>query len=125
MLGAGQVQRASSRAIRRIILALPSISLRSAKAEGAGEADVEADRFQGINAHQAQIEFLFSSRRFTVTVLPLTVWVPSAQQMPVAGHLDQRIVIVRDAFRTFLDLLVGDDVVEHGRRVVDDVARMM
>ncbi len=31
--------------------------------------------------------------------------------MPVAGHLDQRIVIVRDAFRTFLDLLVGDDVV--------------
>ena len=45
-----------------------------------------------------------------------------AQQMPVAGHLDQRIVIVRDAFRTFLDLLVGDDVVEHGRRVVDDVA---
>ncbi len=42
--------------------------------------------------------------------------------MPVAGHLDQRIVIVRDAFRTFLDLLVGDDVVEHGRRVVDDVA---
>ena len=45
-----------------------------------------------------------------------------AQQVPVAGHFDQRIVIVRDAFRTFLDLLVGHDIVEHGRRIVDDVA---
>ncbi len=47
------------------------------KCERAGEADVEANGFQRVHAHQAQIQFFFSSRRFTTTVLPLTVWVPS------------------------------------------------
>ncbi len=76
MLGAGQVQRfiAGDQADN---FGVAFHQFAFGKGEGAGEADVEADRFQGINAHQAQIEFLFSSRRFTVTVLPLTVWVPS------------------------------------------------
>lgn len=47
------------------------------KGKGTSKADVEADRFQRVNAHQAEIQFFFSSRRLTVTVLPLTVWVPS------------------------------------------------
>ena len=45
-----------------------------------------------------------------------------AQQMPVVGHLNQIVVVLRDILRAREDLLVGDDIVEHQRRVVDDVA---
>ena len=121
MLGAGQVQRfiAGDQADN---FGVAFHQFAFGKGEGAGEADVEADRFQGINAHQAQIEFLFQLAQIHGHGFAVDGVGAFAQQMPVAGHLDQRIVIVRDAFRTFLDLLVGDDVVEHGRRVVDDVA---
>ena len=45
-----------------------------------------------------------------------------AQQVPVAGHLDQLIIVMGNAFRALLDLLVGDDIVKHHRRIVHDVA---
>ncbi|MNT10789.1 hypothetical protein D3C72_1456380 [compost metagenome] len=41
--------------------------------------------------------------------------------MPVAGHFDQLVVVVGDALCTFLDLLVGNDIVKHHRRIVHDV----
>ncbi|MNS61042.1 hypothetical protein D3C72_940580 [compost metagenome] len=46
---------------------------------------------------------------------------PFAEQVPVAGHFDQLIVVMGDALSAFLDLLVGDDIVKHHRRIVDDV----
>ncbi|SAH66826.1 Uncharacterised protein [Enterobacter cloacae] len=42
--------------------------------------------------------------------------------MPVAGHLDQLVVVVRNAFGALLDLFVGDDIVKHHRRIVHNVA---
>ncbi len=54
----------------------------------AGEADVEADGFQRVHAHRAQMQFFFSSADST-TVLPVTVWVPFTEQVPVTGHLNR------------------------------------
>ena len=121
MLGAGQVQRfiASDQADN---FGVTFHQLALGESEGAGEANVEADRFQGVNAHQTQIEFLFQLAQIHGHGFTVDGVGAFTQKMPVAGHFDQRIVIVRDAFRTFLDLLVGHDIVEHGRRIVDDVA---
>ncbi len=108
--------RASSRAIRRIFWrCLPSI--RVLQRQRNKQSYVEADRFQRVNAHQAKIQFFFSSRRLTVTVLPLTVWVPSPEG---ASSWSFRSVHRNSwrSLRTFLDLLVGDDIVKHNRRIV-------
>ena len=45
--------------------------------------------------------------------------------MPVAGHLDQVVIEVRNAFGALQDLIVGDDIIKHNRRIVDDVTNDM
>ncbi len=77
----------------------------------AGKADVETDRFQRVNAHQARYSFFFSSRRLTVTVLPLT---GGCLRPADASSWSFRSVHrnAGDPLRTFLDLLVGDDIVK-------------
>ena len=95
------------------------------KCEGTSKADVETNRFQRVNAHQAEIQFflqLAQANGHSFTVNGVGTF---AQQMPVAGHFDQLIVIAGDPFRTFLDLLVGDDIVKHNRRIVNDITNDM
>ena len=89
--------------------------------ERAGEADIKADRFQRVHAHQAQIQLLLQltqvyDNRFTINGMRAFT-----EQMPVAGHLDQFVVVAGDAFCAFLDLLVGDDIVKHHRRIVNNI----
>ena len=121
MLGTGQVQGfIAGNQTDDFGVAFHQLAL--GKGEGAGEADVEADRFQRVHAHQAQIQLLLQftqayDNRFTVNGMRAF-----AQQMPVAGHLNQFVVIAGNAFRAFLDLLVGDDVIKHHCRIVHDVA---
>ncbi|MNC78750.1 hypothetical protein D3C75_1310440 [compost metagenome] len=45
--------------------------------------------------------------------------------MIVAGHFDQIVVVAGDIFCPLEDLLVGDDIVEHHRRIVNDVTNDM
>ena len=95
------------------------------KGKGTSKADVEADRFQRVNAHQAEIQFflqLAQANGYGFTVNGVGTF---AQQMPVAGHFDQLIVITGDPFRTFLDLLVGDDIIKHNGRIVNDITNDM
>ena len=111
MLGAGQVQGfvAGNQANN---FGVTFHQLTFSECERAGKADVETDRFQRVNAHQAEIQFflqLAQANGYGFTVNGVGAF---AQQMPVAGHFDQFIVIAGDPFRTFLDLLVGDDIVK-------------
>ncbi|MNE92386.1 hypothetical protein D3C80_1901020 [compost metagenome] len=43
------------------------------------------------------------------------------QQMVIAGHLDQIVVVAGNVLRTLEDLFVGDDIVKHQRRIVNDI----
>ncbi len=121
MLGAGQVQgfvtgdQADNFGVTFHQLAL-------GKSEGAGEAYVEADCFQRVDAHQAQVQLLFQGPQVYGNGFAVHVMRAFAHQMPVAGRLDQLVVVVRNAFRALLDLLIGDDIVKHHRRIVHDVA---
>ena len=121
MLGAGQVQGfVAGNQANNFGVAFHQFAF--CKCEGTSKADVETNRFQRVNAHQAEIQFflqLAQANGHSFTVNGVGAF---AQQMPVAGHLDQFVIVAGNAFRALLDLLVGDDIVEHGRRVVDDVA---
>ena len=124
MLGAGQVQGfvAGNQANN---FGVTFHQLTFSECERASKADVETNRFQRVNAHQAEIQFflqLAQANGYGFTVNGVGAF---AQQVPVAGHFDQLIVIAGDPFRTFLDLLVGDDIVKHNRRIVNDITNDM
>ncbi|MNS42538.1 hypothetical protein D3C72_749180 [compost metagenome] len=90
--------------------------------KGAGEADVEADRLQGIDAHQAQVELLLQAAQVDGDLAARHAVGTFTVQVVERGRLDQIVVEVADGAGTLEDLLVGHDVVEHLPRVVDDVA---
>ncbi len=99
MLRAGQVQRfITGNQLDDFSVAFHQFTF--GEREGTGKADVKANSFQRVNAHQADIQLFFQRAQadghgFTVDLVRAF-----AQQMPVAGHLDQIVVVARDVFST-------------------------
>ena len=83
------------------------------KGKGAGETDIETDRLQRVDAHQAQIQLTFqgaqgNSKGFTVCGMR-----SFTEHMIFIGHTDKIIIIAGNIFRAFDDLFVCHDIIEY------------
>ncbi len=121
VLGTGQVQcLIAGDHLDDLGVALHQLALGEGK--GAGEADVEADRFQRVDAHQAEIELLLELAQGDGHLAASNGVGSFTVQVVEGGRFDQVVVEVADGASAFEDLLVGHDVVEHLGGSVDDVA---
>ncbi len=91
------------------------------KCERAGEADVEADGFQRVHAHQAQIQFFLQLTQIHDNRFAINGMGAFTEQVPVTGHLNKFVVVGGDTFGALLNLLIGHDIVKNDSRIVDDV----
>ena len=124
MLGAGQVQRfITGDQFDDFRITFHQFAL--GKGERAGETDIETDRFQCVDAHQAQIQLAFQGAQGNGKGFTVRGMRPFTEHMIFIGHTDKIIIIAGNIFRAFDDLFVCHDIIEYHRRIIHDITDNM